>query len=108
MQKHWGPVSAAVPRLGYSSTWYDAGFFPAKMSSSKSQINIPFAVFSVSSSINRKQEFDPWASSLFPVALGLLSGELKQALLLTLTHTLDITPYETKEKTTSCETQAGA
>lgn len=45
----------------------------------------------VSSSINYEQEAkDPLSSSFFPVALGFLSGELKQPLLLAITHTLDI------------------
>lgn len=41
---------------------------------------------------------DPLSSSFFPVAVGFLSGELKQPLLLAITHTLDITPNKTKKK----------
>lgn len=52
----------------------------------------------VSSSINYEQEAkDPLSSSFFPVALGFLTGELKQPLLLAYYTHLGHTPSRDKE-----------
>ena len=60
----------------------------------------------VSSSINYEQEAkDPLSSSFFPVALGFLTGELKQPLLLAITHTWDTLLTRQRKKASFCETQ---
>lgn len=62
----------------------------------------------VSSSINYEQEAKDPLSSFFPVALGFLTGELKQPLLLAITHTLDTLLTRQRKKPRSVKPKFGA